>query len=87
MEFGSNAIMTVWKSRITLDLLKDGSSNTLIEHLGIEFLEIGDNFLKAKMPVDSRTRQPVGLLHGGASVALAETLGSIAAGLCLDRGK
>src|SRR6185369_17668312 len=46
-----------------------------------------DNFLKAKMPVDSRTRQPEGLLHGGASAALAETLGSIAAGLCVDREK
>ncbi len=58
--------------------------NTLIEHLGIEFLEIGDDFIKARMPVDHRTRQPMGLLHGGASVALAETLGSIAAYLCID---
>jgi len=59
----------------------------LVEHLGIEFLEFGADFLKARMPVDSRTRQPAGILHGGASVALAETLGSIAAGLCVDREK
>jgi 1,4-dihydroxy-2-naphthoyl-CoA hydrolase len=56
-----------------------------MEHLGIEYVEIGDDFLKARMPVDARTRQPAGLLHGGASAALAETLGSIAAGMCVDR--
>ncbi|HNC73147.1 MAG TPA: hotdog fold thioesterase [Chitinophagales bacterium] len=54
------------------------------EHLGIELIEIGDDFIKAKMPVDHRTRQPMGLLHGGASVVLAESLGSLAANLCLD---
>ncbi len=78
---------TLWKTQITLDQLKELSINTLAEHLGIEFLEIGDDYLKAKMPVDSRTKQPAGLLHGGASVALAETLGSVAAGLCVDREK
>ena len=52
--------------------------------LGIEFTEIGNDYLVARMPVDERTRQPLGLLHGGASVALAETLGSVAASLCLD---
>jgi len=57
----------------------------MIDHLGIEFLEIGDDYIKAKMPVDHRTIQPFGLLHGGASVALAETLGSVAANLCVDR--
>lgn len=77
--------MTLWKTRTTLDQLTERSKNTLIEHLGIEFLEIGDDYLKAKMPVDGRTKQPAGLLHGGASVALAETLGSVAAGLCVDR--
>ena len=79
--------MTVWKTQTTLDQIKERSKNTLVEHLGIEFLEIGDDYLKAKMPVDFRTKQPAGLLHGGASVALAETLGSIAAGLCLDSEK
>jgi 1,4-dihydroxy-2-naphthoyl-CoA hydrolase len=79
--------MALWKTQTTLDQLKEKSKNTLVEHLGIEFLEIGEDYLKAKMPVDSRTRQPAGLLHGGASAALAETLGSIAAGLCVSREK
>jgi 1,4-dihydroxy-2-naphthoyl-CoA hydrolase len=79
--------MTLWKTQITLDQLKERSKNTLAEHLGIEYLEIGDDYLKAKMPVDHRTKQPAGLLHGGASVALAETLGSIAAALCINREK
>lgn len=59
----------------------------MLDHLGIEFLEVGDDYIKAKMPVDQRTIQPFGLLHGGASVALAETLGSVAANLCVDREK
>jgi len=61
--------------------------NTMVEHLGIEITEIGDDFLRARMPVDHRTHQPAGLLHGGASVALAETLGSIGAHLCVDPGR
>jgi 1,4-dihydroxy-2-naphthoyl-CoA hydrolase len=60
---------------------------TMVDHLGIEFIDIGDDFLKARMPVDRRTRQPLGLLHGGASVTLAETLGSTGAYLCLDPAK
>jgi 1,4-dihydroxy-2-naphthoyl-CoA hydrolase len=79
--------MTLWKTQTTLDQLKERSKDTLIEHLGIEFMEIGDDYLKAKMPVDYRTKQPAGLLHGGASVVLAETLGSVAAGLCVNREK
>jgi 1,4-dihydroxy-2-naphthoyl-CoA hydrolase len=79
--------MTLWRTQTTLDELKELSKNTLVEHLGIEFLEIGDDYLKAKMPVDNRTKQPAGLLHGGASVVLAETLGSVAAGLCINREK
>jgi len=79
--------MSLWKTRTTVDQLQEKSKDTLVEHLGIEFLEIGADFLKARMPVDCRTRQPAGILHGGASVALAETLGSIAAGLCVDREK
>lgn len=77
--------MTLWKTRATLEQLTESSKDTLMEHLGIEYMEIGDDFLKARMPVDTRTKQPAGLLHGGASAALAETLGSIAAGLCVDR--
>lgn len=79
--------MTLWKTQVTLDQLKEKSRDTLMEHLGIEYLEIGDDYLKARMPVDSRTRQTAGILHGGASVALAETLGSIGADLCVDREK
>lgn len=79
--------MTLWKSRPTLEQLTERSKNTLIEHLGIEYLEIGDDYLTARMPVDDRTRQTAGILHGGASAVLAETLGSIGAGLCIDRKK
>lgn len=61
--------------------------NTFIEQLGIEFTEVGEDYIKGKMPVDHRTQQPLGLLHGGASVALAETLGSAAASLTVDPAK
>jgi len=56
-------------------------------HIGIEFIEVGDDFLTARMPVDDRTKQPEGLLHGGASVVLAESLGSAASVLCMDQEK
>ncbi|MFN3841589.1 MAG: hotdog fold thioesterase [Cyclobacteriaceae bacterium] len=74
----------MFQSGITLESLNRLSENTLAEHLGIEFTEIGPDFLAARMPVDRRTHQPYGLLHGGASVALAETLGSVAAHCCID---
>jgi 1,4-dihydroxy-2-naphthoyl-CoA hydrolase len=61
--------------------------DSLPKHLGIEFTEVGADFLRGRMPVDERTRQPYGILHGGASVALAETLGSTAAGLVVDPDK
>ena len=61
--------------------------DSLPKHLGIEFTEIGADFLRGRMPVDERTKQPYGILHGGASVALAETLGSTAAGLVVDPDK
>ena len=67
--------------------LKKISENTMVDHLGIEFIEIGDNYISAKMPVDHRTHQPMGLLHGGASLALAETLGSVASTMLLDMDK
>jgi 1,4-dihydroxy-2-naphthoyl-CoA hydrolase len=76
--------MTIWKTYRSVDELNSGRSGTLIEHLGIEFTEVGDDFIRATMPVDARTRQPYGLLHGGASVALAETLGSMGASMCVD---
>ena len=74
-------------SNITLEQLQKGSQKTMVNHLGIEFLEVSPTYIKAKMPVDHRTIQPFGLLHGGASVALAETLGSIAAQLNIDSEK
>ena len=70
---------TLWKKPITLDLCTQTSANTAVSHLGIEFVEVGDDFLRARVPVDERTRQPFGILHGGVSVVLAETLGSIGA--------
>jgi 1,4-dihydroxy-2-naphthoyl-CoA hydrolase len=79
--------MDLRDSGITLAELNQSSRNTLAEHLGIEFVELGADCLTARMPVDRRTHQPAGILHGGASVALAETVGSVAAGLCLDPNK
>ncbi len=76
--------MRVWKSVRTTAELNVGRAGTLSEHLGIEFTEIGDDYLRGTMPVDMRTTQPYGLLHGGASVALAETLGSSGANMCVD---
>jgi 1,4-dihydroxy-2-naphthoyl-CoA hydrolase len=60
---------------------------TVVERMGIEFLQVGPDLLRARMPVDARTKQPAGILHGGASVVLAETLGSVAATLCLPEGQ
>jgi len=79
----------IWfeKQRPTLQLLNSASSATLVGHLDIRFTEVGDDFLRATMPVDSRTVQPYGVLHGGASVALAETLGSSGAVACIDRSR
>ena len=70
--------MRIWKRDFTLEQVNERSKNTLLEHLGMSLTEIGDDFLKATMPVDHRTMQPYGLLHGGASVSLAESLGSFA---------
>ncbi|MBX2955378.1 MAG: hotdog fold thioesterase [Cyclobacteriaceae bacterium] len=76
--------MSLFTKNITTDQLNKMSTNTMVEHLGIVFTEIGDDYISATMPVDHRTHQPYGLLHGGASVALAETLGSVAAHCCID---
>ena len=75
--------MNLFKSSVSLEALNAGRG-TLIDTLGIRFTEVGDDFIRGTMPVDARTRQPYGLLHGGASVALAETLGSTAAMLAVD---
>jgi 1,4-dihydroxy-2-naphthoyl-CoA hydrolase len=71
--------MRIWQQAISVAELTRASRNTAVSHLGIEFLEVGDDFITARVPVDARTRQPFGLLHGGVSVVLAETLGSAAA--------
>ena len=76
--------MSIWHISSTVDEINALSRGTLVEHLAIEFLEIGEDYLKARMPVDQRTIPPAGILHGGASVVLAETLGSVAAFLCED---
>ena len=72
------------KNDSVLEKMREWSKNTMVDHLGIEITECGDNYICGKMPVDHRTHQPMGLLHGGASVALAETLGSIGAALQVD---
>lgn len=77
----------IWKNPLNLEVLNKTGDNTLVEHLGIEFIEIGEDYLTARMPVDHRTKQPMGLLHGGASAALAETMGSVASVCCIDFGK
>lgn len=79
--------MAIWFRQYTPQELNFIVRETLISHLGIEFMEIGEDFLTARMPVDRRTQQPMGILHGGASVALAETLGSAAATLVIDRNE
>lgn len=79
--------MKIWLMDIDLAIVTDRSRNTLSEHLGIEFLEVGDDFLIGRMPVDHRTKQPAGIMHGGASCVLAETLGSTAAQFCVDMSK
>jgi 1,4-dihydroxy-2-naphthoyl-CoA hydrolase len=71
--------MSIWQKPVSLDEMNARSVGTAVAHLGIELTEIGDDFLRARMPVDERTVQPFGLLHGGVSVVLAETLGSMGA--------
>lgn len=78
--------MRIWKQTADLATLNGWNTNTLMQALDIRFTELGDDYVKGTMPVDHRTHQPYGILHGGASVALAETLGSSAAMLCCDDG-
>jgi len=79
--------VSIWRSLETLEALNAANLGTMVQHLDIVFTEIGEDFIRATMPVDERTRQPYGLLHGGASVALAETLGSTGANMCVDRAR
>ena len=70
--------MRIWQKPISVEILTQGTANTADSHLGIEFVEVGDDYIIGRVPVDARTRQPYGLLHGGISVVLAETLASMA---------
>jgi 1,4-dihydroxy-2-naphthoyl-CoA hydrolase len=79
--------MGLFNADVTIEALNAMSAGTLAEHIGIQFTAIGEDFIEATMPVEPRTHQPFGLLHGGASVVLAETLGSVAATLCVDQAK
>jgi 1,4-dihydroxy-2-naphthoyl-CoA hydrolase len=79
--------MAIWFGTPSTALMRQLQSSTMAEHLGIEITTFGDDWLRGTMPVDERTRQPAGLLHGGASLALAETLGSIGAICCVDRDR
>ena len=76
----------IWQKPISVDILTQGSLNTATSHLGIEFVEVGDDFIVGRVPVDARTHQPYGLLHGGVSVVLAETLGSCGAAYSCPEG-
>ena len=78
--------MRIWKKTISIESLAAMHVDTAVAHLGIEFLEVGDDFIRARVPVDTRTRQPYGLLHGGVSVVLAETLGSCGAACAAPEG-
>jgi 1,4-dihydroxy-2-naphthoyl-CoA hydrolase len=78
----------IWFDKeLSIEKLKPLGPNTMAAHVGIEWVEVGENFIKAKMPVDQRTNQPYGLLHGGASCVLAETLGSVASAMVIDHSK
>lgn len=78
--------MPIWKRSFTLEDITSLSADTAVSHLGIEFTEIGDDFLRGRVHVDQRTCQPYGILHGGVNVVLAETLGSVAAACSIPEG-
>jgi 1,4-dihydroxy-2-naphthoyl-CoA hydrolase len=78
--------LSIWTKPISVDELTHIHEDTAVRHLGIEFLEVGDDFITARVPVDTRTKQPYGLLHGGVSVVLAETLGSCGAAYSCHEG-
>ena len=77
----------IWFKTFTLEEVQQRGNGTMVEHIGIIITKVGNDFLKGTMPVDHRTIQPMGILHGGASVALAETLGSLAANLVVNKEK
>ena len=78
--------MRIWKRAMSVEEISTSNKDTAASHLGIEFLEVGDDFIRARVPVNTHTRQPYGLLHGGVSVVLAETLGSCGAAYSAPKG-
>lgn len=78
--------MKIWRKEIHLEVLEQRSKHSMSEFLGIKFIEVKDDALLASMPVDDHTRQPAGIMHGGASCVLAETVGSTGANFCVDEG-
>jgi 1,4-dihydroxy-2-naphthoyl-CoA hydrolase len=76
--------MSIWRTQTSVEQLQALSRNTLVDTIGIRVTEIGPDYVRATMPVSPTTHQPTGVLHGGASVALAETVGSLAANMCVD---
>ncbi len=77
----------MFNKNLTVEVLNNRTTGNMVGHLGIEYTEVGADFIVAKMPVDHRTQQPMGLLHGGASVVLAETLGSVGSAYLIDLEK
>lgn len=77
--------MSIWKKPISLEVIEKRSANTMVEHCGIVFTDIGDDFLTATMPVNEKTQQPLTIMHGGASCVLAESVGSLAANFAVDK--
>ena len=79
--------MPIWKKGLSLEVLNNDFPDGAATNSGIEYTDFGDDYITARMPVDERTRQPYGILHGGASCLLAETVGSHASSLCIDMDK
>ncbi|MCD6048450.1 MAG: thioesterase family protein [Gammaproteobacteria bacterium] len=77
--------MTIWKEVPTVESMDKRSVGTMMEAIGIKFTEVGEDFVRGKMPVNEKTKQPIGIMHGGASCVLAETIGSTAANFCVDQ--
>src|SRR5579864_4301008 len=76
--------MAIWKTEVSVERMNQRGNQTMSDFLGIEFIAVGDDYMTARMPVNERTRQPIGIMHGGASCVLAETVGSTAANCCVN---
>lgn len=79
--------MKIWHTEVDLHMMNERGQQTMSDHLGIEFIDVGDDYLVARMPINNNTKQPLGIMHGGASCVLAETVGSTAAQFCVDYEK